>query len=197
MEVPLEIAFVNMEPSEFVEQRVREKVARLERFSTRMTSCRVAVEVPHRQHAKGNLYHVRIEMRVPGKELVISRAPGDIGAHTDVYVAIQDAFEAAERQLRQDAEKRQDAVKAPAASGALQGRITRLFPGPGHGFIATTDGREIFFHRNAVFDADFDALEEGQTVELVLIHGESPMGPQATTVRPVGAMQFVDQPPKA
>ena len=83
-------------------------------------------------------------------------------------------------------------VKAHAAP--LQGRILRLFTG--HGFIATTDQREIYFHRNSVVDGDFEDLEEGQTVELVLVHGESPMGPQASTVRPIRRMQYVEEPRK-
>jgi cold shock CspA family protein len=194
MDVPLEIAFVDMDSSEFVENRIRERVARLETRNLRLVSCRVAIEIPHQSHRKGNLYHVRIEMGVPGKELVISRAPGDINAHNDVYVAIDDAFEAAERLLAEDGRKAKGDVKLH--EGGLQGRVTRLFGEQGHGFIATTDGREIYFHRNSVVDGDFSDLEEGQTVELVLVHGESPMGPQATMVRPIGGMRFDPAPPK-
>jgi ribosome-associated translation inhibitor RaiA len=46
---------------------------------------------------------------VPGKELVVSRDPGDVHAHKDVYVAIRDAFDAAERQLAEHGRK----IKAP------------------------------------------------------------------------------------
>jgi ribosome-associated translation inhibitor RaiA len=108
MQVPLEIAFHNMEPSEFVEAKVRERVNTLERYSDRITlqcQCRG----PHRAHHQGNLYHVRIEISVPGKELVVSRDPGDVHAHDDVYVAIRDAFDAAGRQLAEHERK----LKAP------------------------------------------------------------------------------------
>lgn len=195
MQVPLEIAFVNMDSSESVETRLREKVGRLEKRFPPLVSCRVAVEMPHHRHQTGNLYHVRIEMGVPGKELVISRAPGDINTHHDVYVAIDDAFQAAERQLAEHGRKARGDVKEHA--GPLQGRIVRLFREQGHGFVATTDGREIYFHENSVVDAQFSDVEEGQTVEVVLVHGESPMGPQATTVRPIGGMRFDPSPPKA
>lgn len=192
MQVPLEIAFVNTDASAFVEKRIREKVAKLEKRSPLLVSCRIAVEVPHQRHQKGNLYHVRIEMAVPGKELVVSRAPGDIHAHHDVYVAVDDAFHAAERQLAEHARKVQGDVKEH--QGPLQGRIVRLFAD--HGFVATTDGREVYFHKNSVVDSEFGDLEDGQTVELVLVHGESSMGPQATTVRPIGGMRFDPAPPK-
>ncbi len=195
MQVPLELAFVNMEPSEFVEARIRERVARLEKHFPRLISCRVAVEMPHHRHQKGNLYHIRIEMGVPQKDLVISRAPGDVAAHFDPYVAINDAFSAAERKLEEYSRVLQGDVKEQ--SGQLQGRILRMFSDQGYGFIETVDHREIYFHRNSVVDADFDDLEAGQTVELVLVHGESPMGLQATTVRPIRPMQFVPEPGKA
>ncbi len=195
MQVPLEIAFVNMDPSEFVEARVRTKAAKLEKRFPRLISCRIAIEVPHRtQHHKGSQYHVRIEMSVPGKDLVISKAPGDIGRHRDVYVAIEDAFDAAERQLSEYAEQMRGDVKIHA--GPLQGRILRLFPEQDYGFIATHDGREIYFHRNSVVDADFDDLEPEQTVELVVADGESPIGPQASTVRPIGEFQYSPMPQK-
>jgi cold shock CspA family protein len=62
--------------------------------------------------------------------------------------------------------------------------------------VATNDGREIYFHRNAVVDEGFDALEKDAAVELTLVHGESPMGPQASTVRRIGAMDYVPDPSK-
>ena len=69
----------------------------------------------------------------------------------------------------------------------------RLFPE--HGFIATTDGRELYFHANTVVgNGGFDALEEGAPVEVRTIHGESPHGPQATTVTPIRPQQLRAQP---
>jgi cold shock CspA family protein len=75
----------------------------------------------------------------------------------------------------------------------IQGRVVRLFPD--HGFVATTDGREIYFHANAVLGAGgFDALEEGTPVEISIIEGESPHGPQATAVTPIRPQQLRAQP---
>jgi ribosomal subunit interface protein len=86
-----------MDPSDAVEERIRERAARLERFHDRITSCNVFVEVPHRHHQKGQLYEVHIHVRVPGDEIVVRR-DGAHG-HEDVYVAVRDAFAAMERQL--------------------------------------------------------------------------------------------------
>jgi len=60
MQRPLEIRFHQMESSPAIETRIRERAAALERFSDRITGCRVVVEKEHRHHRKGNLFRVRI-----------------------------------------------------------------------------------------------------------------------------------------
>jgi ribosomal subunit interface protein len=103
MDVPLELAFHNLEASEAVEARVRERVAKLEKMFPRLVACRVVVEAPHKQHQKGNVFRVRIEMSVPGDDLVVSKEPNrahERFADPDVYTVLKDAFETAERMLR-------------------------------------------------------------------------------------------------
>ena len=100
MQIPLEIVFHNLDRSPSVEEAVRERVAKLEHFAHNITSCRVTVEAPHRNHQQGNLYSVRVDLRFPGGEAVASRAPDAHHSHEDVYVALRDAFKAARRQLQ-------------------------------------------------------------------------------------------------
>jgi len=188
MEVPLELAFRNMERSDAVEAVVREKAAHLDKLFDRLTSCRVTIEAPHKHHRQGNAYHVRIFLGVPQGQLVVSRDPGDVHAHEDLNVVIRDAFEAAARQLKEYAEKMRGDIKTHVP--ALQGTIARILPEQDYGFIATTDGREIFFHRNAVVGCDFYDLEAGQPVELAVWTGDSEIGPHASTVRPIGTMAY-------
>ena len=69
MQRPLEIRFRQMDPLPAIEARIRAKAAELERFSERITGCRVIVEKEHRHHHKGNLFRVRVEVDAPGKEL--------------------------------------------------------------------------------------------------------------------------------
>ena len=178
MQIPLQISFRGMEPSPAVELKVRERVAKLERFSDRITSCRVVVESPHRRHHQGKLFHVRVDLTVPGNELAVSREPAQHHEHEDVYVAIRDAFDAAQRQLEDHARRHRGAVKAHEEP--LHARIAKLFPDDGYGFLETPDGREIYFHRNSLVGADFEAVAIGAEVRFVESVGEH--GPQASTV---------------
>jgi len=63
----------------------------------------------------------------------------------------------------------------------LKGKIKRLTRERGFGFITAEDGKDVFFHRSALAGEDFDALEEGSSVEFDLERG--PKGPRAMNVR--------------
>lgn len=186
MQVPLEIVFRNLDSSDFLEARIRERADRLNRFFGRIVGCRVALSVPHRSPHHPLQYHVRIEVSVPEKRLVVSNDPGDMTEHFDAHVAIRDAFDAMEKQLEAHSQKIRGDVKAHDVPP--QGEVRRLFRD--HGFIATTDGREIYFHRNSVTNVAFEDLSEGDPVELAIAEGESPAGPQASTVRRIGPMEL-------
>lgn len=99
MTVPVQVSFRGIDPSEFLEAEVRARAATLERFSDRIIACKVVLEPSGKSHHKGNIYHVRIDLTVPGKEIVVSRDPPANHAHEDMHVAIRDAFAAAKRQL--------------------------------------------------------------------------------------------------
>lgn len=102
MDAPLEIRFHNVDPSTSMETAIRERVARLDRLYPRLTRCQVAVEAPHRQHRKGNQFEVHIDLWVPSGHLAVTREPHRMNeryANPDVYTAMRDAFDAAERQL--------------------------------------------------------------------------------------------------
>jgi ribosome-associated translation inhibitor RaiA len=100
-----------MDPSPAVETAVRKHAKTLERFRDDIVSCRVTVEAPHKHRHKGNLYHVVVDVRTQGDEIVVSRMPDDEHAHEDIYVAINDAFKAARRQLQDRARIRRGQVK--------------------------------------------------------------------------------------
>lgn len=100
MQVPAQITFKDIEHSDAVEARVREKIDKLETYSDRITSCRVVIAAPHRHHHKGKIYEVRIDLTLPGEEIAVVHEGPANHAHEDIYVAIRDSFEAARRQLK-------------------------------------------------------------------------------------------------
>lgn len=111
MQLPLQITFRNVPPSEAVEAKIRERAEKLERISDNIMACRVTVETPHKHHYKGSTYQVRIDLTVPGNEIVVSRDPGLNHAHEDVYVAVRDAFDAVRRQLEDYVRQQQGKAK--------------------------------------------------------------------------------------
>ena len=113
MQIPLQVTLKDMPQSEAVESRIREKTEKLSRFYDRIISCRVVVETPQRHQHQGKLYSVRIDLTVPGAELVVNRAQDE-----DVYVAIRDAFVAITRQLEDFARRQRGDVKTHAAPDA-------------------------------------------------------------------------------
>jgi len=128
MKFPVQIRFRNLEPSVMVEEWVQEEAEKLDTFYDRIMSYRVAVEIPHRHHRKGKQCHVRIDLVLPGKELVVKKEPGPSSTsrktkaalagkvsknepHHDLRLAIHDAFKAAGRQVQDYARLRRGEVK--------------------------------------------------------------------------------------
>ena len=100
MITPVEVHFHGVEKSEAVEQRVRDKVARLERHFERMTSCRVGIEVPQRTAGRPKVYQIKIEIGIPRRgTVVISHERKGSHANEELALAIRDAFETARRMV--------------------------------------------------------------------------------------------------
>ncbi len=131
MTLPLQVTFRNMKHSDEVEDWIREEVEKLETFYHRIIGCRVAIEVPHRHHKKGKPLHVRIDLTLPGKEIVVKREPvvlrrapvnGEAALasmrralqslHGDLQLVIHDAFKSAARRVQDFARRQRGEVKS-------------------------------------------------------------------------------------
>ena len=179
----LQITFRNLDASPSVEARIRERAREMEQFFDRIVSCRVVIEAPkHRRH--GDLYHIRVDLKIPGKEIVVKRDPPEHHAHEDIYVAIRDCFDAVRRQLEDHVRRRRGDVKSHVVPA--HGRIARLIAEGDYGFISASDGTEVYFHRNSVADGGFEKLSVGDEVRFSLHPAEGEKGPQASSVVPVG-----------
>lgn len=129
MTFPLQITFRNMQHSAEVEDWIRAEAGKLETFYRRIIGCRVAIEVPHRHHKKGKPLHIRIDLTLPGREIVIKREPVAIhrtptnaeaaasihkrakSPHADLHLVIHDAFKSAGRRVQDFARRQRGDVK--------------------------------------------------------------------------------------
>ncbi len=106
MQLPIQITIRDIEHSEALETHIREKAQKLDEFFTHIMSCRVVVEMPHKHQHQGKQFNVRIDIGVPGNEIVVNRDHSE-----DVYIAVRDALSAAKRQLEDYARKIRGDVK--------------------------------------------------------------------------------------
>ena len=166
MTADLHISFRGMESSPAAEAQVRHRAEELERFSDRITACRVVLEAVDRHYQHGRIYHVRVDLTVPGGAIVANREPGLDHAHEDLHVAIRDAFDAVRRRL-QDHMRRLDG-QTKQHEPPLIGRIASVFAERDYGFLETDTGEEVYFHRNSVSGDDFDNLKVGERVRYVV-----------------------------
>ncbi len=184
MQIPLQITFRNLEHSDAVEAKIRERVEQLEQFHHGIISCRVRVAAPPPRRQQGGLYHIRVDLKIPGKEIVVKRAPTQHHAHEDMGVAIRDCFDSVRRQLEDVARRRRGDVKLHQMEA--HGTVASLISEGDYGFIAASDGTEVYFHRNAVAHQGFSKLTVGDEVRFTLHPGEGEKGPQASVVIPIG-----------
>jgi len=178
MLIPVQITYRDMGESEALSTLIRVRAQRLERYYDRISACRVLVEQPHRHSRSGEHFHVRINLTVPGGELLVEREPTQRSRHEDAYVAVSDAFRAARRKLQDYVRRRRPYKKHHARTP--HGRVGKIYSAEGFGFIETDDGREIYFDRRSVLHGAFPRLAIGAKVRFAEESGES--GPQASTV---------------
>lgn len=180
MQSPVQIQFINMDSSEAVEAAIHKWVNKLDEAYPDIMTCRVRIEAPSMKKQKGGLYSTRLEIKIPGHEIVINRTPEQRQSHTDAYVSIRDAFKSAQRKLESHVKKIQGKVKFHEEHFE-NGSIDSLYPDTDSGWIESSDGRKIYFHRNSCLAIDFDELTPGMKVKY--IEHEDSEEPRASSVR--------------
>jgi ribosome-associated translation inhibitor RaiA len=108
MQIPLQVTVRGMAHSPALDERIRTKVASLERFHGRITRCRVTVSGPDRHRQGGRQFEVGIEVHAPGQPVLVVTRQHD----EDVHVALRDAVGAAVRQLEDATRVQRGDVKA-------------------------------------------------------------------------------------
>lgn len=156
MAIPHEITFRDgLENTEALNSKIEKNIEKLSRFFHRIESCKVVVDILQKKQSQGKLFHVTIEVLVPGKKLIANKH-----ANQDLYVSIRDAFDAMNKQLQEYAAQIRGDVKFHIE--ALEGVVARIFDD--YGFIRSVDGREFYFHAPNVVSPGFDSLDIGSKV---------------------------------
>lgn len=189
MERPLQIAFKNMASSQFLEQLIRDRVERLQRFHPNITGARVVVEVPHRSSESGKTpIGISVDIDVPGHKPIVAKGEQDRREMKGDQTAIVNrVFEAVERQLGQIASIKSHEVKNQSADSGDTGIVVRLFPEENYGFVEVKGAADLYFSRDVVASDAFDEIKVGMVVHVTRAQNEGPMGPQASSVKLLGA----------
>jgi cold shock CspA family protein/ribosome-associated translation inhibitor RaiA len=177
---PFEIAYRHVEPSPDLDRHVLHGVGRLEQIASDLIRLHVTVSRDNARRRTGDLYEVRLRMTFPGGEVSVTRTPPAHAEDETLLVAVDEAFDKARDELIETHQLRRGEVKTHEPVD--HGRVTDLFPD--YGFIAASDGRIVYFHRNSVLHGRFDALETGSEVRFAEEMGEQ--GLQASSVTLVG-----------
>lgn len=186
MEKGVEIIWHDIEPARHVEERIRQRVERLDKMFDRIVGVHVTIEAPHRRHRKGNEFEVRVVVTMPGEDIVVNRRPGDDHAHFDPLVAVRDAFDAVERKLKEWKERHRG--RPPRVEeGPPRGHILEIDQERGIGVISGANGQRIRFDRAALMGEDPAALAPGQPVHFTLDPTYPPENPHAASVWRAGA----------
>lgn len=177
MQLPVQITLRDIPHSANLESHIYEKANKLNLFYEKIMACRVVVELTQKHQHQGKQFNVRIDLTVPGNELVITR-----NRNEDMSKALREAFDDAKRQIENFVDRLH--VKGRVRDNhrlPLHGHVTRIFQRQGYGFIETPDGHEVYFHQCSVLKPRFNQLKVGSEVSFLEEMGEK--GPQAARVR--------------
>lgn len=176
MQIPLQITLDGIEHSDALYNAIREKAEKLDRYYEHIMSCRVVLELAARHKRHGKQFTARIDLKVPGGEIAVTREHDQ-----DLQIALRDAFDAARRRLEDYARGQRGDVKHHVPE--LTGRVARIDAVQGIGFIATPDGRELYFSRENVVTPPFEHLSVGTTVHFIEEAGAEGMQAKRVSAR--------------
>lgn len=179
MQSPPKITYLNMTPSNAIDDHVNRRLEELEKYHPRIVGCDVVIAAPQKLKRNARDFEVRLTIRVPGPDIYVAQHVGRSGAVEDVNLAIHKAFDSARRTLKEQKREmsRREVKHHPPVT---HGRIERLFAGEGYGYAVTDDGREVYFERDSLVSGDWDKLKIDGTIRFREMAGEK--GPYAANI---------------
>jgi len=94
MERALQITSRDFQLTDAMRATIEQHAQALEGYYSRLTGCHVVIEAPVHHHRHGGPFSVRLDLRTPQAELVITKQHAD-----DLAITIREAFDAARRRL--------------------------------------------------------------------------------------------------
>lgn len=95
----VQIFFHNIEQTDSLVDAVDKRLRKLARYCGHIITGRIVIDSPHNHHHKGKVYSVNIDIHFADSDVRVSHEQHDKSEHEDLYVAIRDAFNIAERQF--------------------------------------------------------------------------------------------------
>lgn len=183
MQLPLQISFRNVDPSDAVRRDIEQHMEKLEQHYDRITHCRVVVEAESKRGGKGKLFNVRIDLTLPGHEIAVNRKGPKSGAYSNMQAAVRAAFAAAQRSLKGEVRKLSGEVKRHDV--ALHGEVIDILPDEGYGFVRTPAGERVLFRKDNLKAGAFSKLELGDEVRVSRPKKRGALPSQAKRAAPV------------
>ncbi len=173
----LQVEGRNLEVRKSWQEKIETEKGRLERHHPALVH-HLRITIADTKHHKEGGYELQLVASVPNDTVVVKRKGEKIRA------MLGDAFDTLGLQLKELQRKRRQTSKASAEGDQAsnnEGVIKKVVPYEAYGFIATSDGRDVYFHENALKDMKIDQITEGDMVKFGEAEGDR--GPCAAWVR--------------
>ena len=173
----LQVEARNLEIRKAWNDKIDEEKTRLERHHAGFIHHLRVTVVGTYSHKEGG-YELRLVASIPNDTVVVKRK-GE-----KVVPLLVDAFNTLGLQLKELQRKRRQSFKVQpevAKNVGGEGVVKSVFPYESYGFIVTPQGKEIYFHENALKDVSMNQLSEGDGVKFGEAQGDK--GPCAAWVK--------------
>jgi ribosome-associated translation inhibitor RaiA len=113
--LPIQITYHGIEPSDALTELIHTRSGQIDRLNDRIHALRVLVDAPHHHQRHGRRYRVRLELTLPGRDLVVGHDDDEHVLDDDAYQAVRRAFDALRRKLTTTQMRRRGKQRAHAA----------------------------------------------------------------------------------
>lgn len=179
MQIEPIISYQNLDHSPVVEDLVREHIEALEKRYDWIIGCKVTLYAGQKKKRHGRVLGVKLNLRLPGPDLSISREVAQGSAQDDLMLAVNRAFNAAGKATKKRKEM-MGGIEVKHHPAVLHGEIVELEPELGHGWVRGDDGQLVYFQRDSLTANNWERLKTGTRLRFREMQGDK--GPYATAV---------------